>query len=385
MTVGWIFEGDRDRFLAARDLTPEPSELPPSFRCPFCQLSFDNRESLGEHIQSSHAMSRPFLLIDGTEPGREDIIRTRIHCASLELFHCSELSASIDGDPLRKTSLASLLPSLSQMDRGTIRLQLSNHGDGGIEPVGYEYRLRFFVPDDGSLAAADELFLTDLGTKGVDLADVGRFYADTRNGPAAEYAEALADYVRAVLIKDGDKRTGVSGELSHYREVQNRALATLQAFNRPLARLVCGLLRFCLNDFSRWRETTGFPRLDHAYSLLGPIAQGNQRRAEPQCVLQHSGNVFECAVDDGTETVVGLAEQAVAWPRWGTAAERRFSVLAEQGSLDQLDRAKIRALWAAAALRLEALESARHAFQLLDGDPTFGRWAGLHLKGEEQQ
>ena len=89
-----------------------------------------------------------------------------------------------------------------------------------------EYRLRIFAPDAAALAGMDQLFLDRLGIREVNLEKVGAFYCpdETRNGPAAEYAEALADYVRAVLIKDGDIRTGVSTKVMHYHDIQNRSL-----------------------------------------------------------------------------------------------------------------------------------------------------------------
>jgi hypothetical protein len=77
--------------------------------------------------------------------------------------------------------------------------------------------------------------------------------------------------------------------------------------------------------------------------------------------------------------VTRLAKQAGELTRWGAAAEEQFSALAEQGGISALDRAKIRALWAASALRLGAGASAQKVLSLLDGDPTFGRWTAGKL------
>jgi hypothetical protein len=237
------------------------------------------------------------------------------------------------------------------------------------------------APDDASLAQADEAFVTQLGVEGVDLRRVDSFYAATRDGAAVEYAEALADYVRAVLVKDGDPHTGVSTRLHHYHEIQSRALNALQSFERPLAKLLSSLIRFALNDFSRWWEATGFPELDHAQSALGQLTQYSP--AKPGGKIPMKGkmqaHLLVCPVDIGTDSVARLAKQAAALPRWGSAAEERFSGLADQASVDSFDRAKIRALWAATALRLGAVASAGRALRLLDGDPTFGDWASETL------
>jgi hypothetical protein len=141
------------------------------------------------------------------------------------------------------------------------------------------------------------------------------------------------------------------------------------------------LIRFGLNDFSRWREASGFRDLDHAYSILGPLGQDDQTPAVSRSPLEkaNSARVFVCPVDLGTDTVTRLAKQATELLRWGSAAEKQFCTLADQASADSFDRAKIRALWAVTAIRLGAAKSAEHATRLLDGDPTFGDWANRNL------
>jgi len=381
MTVGWILEGDRDRFLSARDPTPAPAPVVPSFQCPFCKDTFSERKHLNAHAQVFHVVKRPFLLIAGVEPGAEDVIRQGVSSLSLETFNCTEVAAGFNGEPVQPIRPALLARRLRSLRKATVRLWLLNSKEDLIQPVAQEYRLRFLAPDEVSLSKVDELFLAELGVEEVDLDKVALFYEATRDGVAAEYAEALADYVRAVLLKDGDPRTGVSARLHHYHEIQSRALHALQLFERPLAKLLCALIRFGLNDFSQWRKATGFADLDHACFLLGPLAQDDQLRAEdPRSARGRRNNtVFVCPVDVGTDTVTRLAKQTSELSRWGAAAEEQFSALSERASLDSLDSAKIRALWGAVALRLGATTSAERALRLLDGDPTFGNWAARKL------
>jgi hypothetical protein len=381
MTVGWIFEGDRDRFLAATELPFQVPPAVPAYRCPFCKNTFSARKLLSAHLELSHVVKRPFLLMSGAEPGSEDTIRARSVLPSLEIFNCTELLVGIDGEALRRTQRSDLVQTLSRLTRATVQLRLLNAGDGLTAPVTQDYRFRVIVPDHASLTTIDERFVRELGSDGVNLERVGCFYQATRAGASAEYAEALADYVRAVLIKDGDPRTGVSTRLHHNHDVYSRALNTLQSFERPLAKLLSALIRFGLNDFSKWQEATGFEMLDRAYSLLGPLAEFDRA---PLMVSQGrsgsaSARVFVCPIDVGTDSVTRLANQAADLTRWGAAAEQQFSVLAEQTSISALDRAKIRALWATTALRLNARASAQKALSLLDGDPTFGRWTASEL------
>ncbi len=381
MTVGWIFEGDRERFLSARERAPDQTPALPSFRCPFCKDSFPDRTQLSVHIHALHTVERPFILFGGLEPGAEDVVRTVIDSASLEVFNCTELAVGFNGAPPQSVQRDELARQLSRLRRAAVRIRLVNAGDGLVQPVTQEYRLRLIAPDSTSLARADELFISTFGAGEVNLEKVASFYQITRDGWASEYAEALADYVRAALIKDGDKNTGVSSRLHHYREIQNRALSILQVFDRPVARLLSSLIRFGLNDFSHWQDTGGFAKLDEANAILGPLAVGD--RTQPREAMTERTTtrdpLFVCPVDIGTDTVTRLAEQMTKLSRWGLAAEEQIIAISDAASVDNLDRAKIRALWAVTALRLDANESAGRALSLLDGDATFGAWAGNKL------
>jgi hypothetical protein len=385
MTVGWIFEGDRDRFLAAREKSFERTSTAPAFQCPFCKHTFKAKELLSAHLDSVHVMKRPFLLVSGIEPGSEDAIRAKTSFQSLELFNCTEVWIGVDGEPVRQTQRAKLAHELSKLNRASVQIRLLNVGDGLTAPVINEYRLRVIIPEEESLAKIDEIFLSELGSNDVSLDKVGSFYQVTRDDASAEYAEALADYVRAVLIKDGDPKTGVSTRLHHDSDIYNRALNTLRPFERPLAKLLCALMRFGLNDFTKWQEATGFDSLDRACSLLGPLAEfdGTTIEIGTSQSRQEHARVFVCPIDVGTDNVTRLARQAAELTRWGMAAEQYFIAVAEQMSINALDRAKIRALWAVTALRLGAGTSAQKALSLLDGDPTFGRWTASKLAGVE--
>lgn len=381
MTVGWILEGDRDRFLEARDPTPSPAVIAQTFQCPFCKDSFVHPDQLNTHLQI-HVVRRPFILIDGVQPGGEDVFRLGRTTPSVEAFNCTEIAFGVDGRQVRPSSAAALAKRLASTTRATFSLRLVNVGEGLTQPVIQEYRLRVSAPDEASLSKVDQLFIATLGTANVTLDAVDGFYEVTRNGAAAEYAEALGDYVRAVLLKDGDRRTGVSTTLHHYHDIDRRALNVLRIFERPLARLLCALMRFGLNDFSQWAVPSGFADLDQAFAQLGPLSKASETEiaAVPSRRLRRHAHVFVCPVDVGTDTVTRLSRQAAQLSRWGAAAEEQFRVLGEQANLDSYDRAKIWALWALAALRLRALTSAQTALSLLDGDPTFGEWAGSRLQ-----
>src|SRR5206468_2743873 len=114
-------------------------------------------------------------------------------------------------------------------------------------------------------------------------------FVQRAQGPGAgEYVEGLADYVRGVLLKDRDRRTGVSAGRAEWSAAYKHGLDILLPRQRPLPKLLCGLMRFALNDFSAWSVDTGFPDLDRALNLLGPLADG-ARPSKPR-PSRRSGN-----------------------------------------------------------------------------------------------
>jgi hypothetical protein len=109
MTVGWIFEGDRDRFLAATQPSFQATPYVPAYQCPFCKDSFRSRKLLSAHLESMHVVKRPFLLMAGREPNSEDTIRANSIVPSLETFNCTELSVGVDGEALRRVQPSKLI------------------------------------------------------------------------------------------------------------------------------------------------------------------------------------------------------------------------------------------------------------------------------------
>jgi hypothetical protein len=374
MTVGWIFEGDRDRLLAVREQTPNASRVE-VFSCPFCKQGFSTPTKLDAHVQDTHSVKRPFLLFNGREPSTDDVLRPSQAAITFKTFNCDEIYASIDGEPARQFTENSLTTRLRRLKWSLIRLELHNRGDGLTQRVAQKYLLTLIAPDDRSLADIDELFLRVLGTKDARMESISHFHEMTRDPPISEYAEALGDYVRAVLIKDDDPRTGVSTRLHHHHEIQNKVLNILARYQRPLASLLCSILRFNLNDFSRWNEPSGFSVLDNAYAILGPLSHPRPARKEQSSSKNESDYSQQIPIDFGTNSVAELAKLATNMSRWGADAERYFLALAESAATDPFDRTKARAIWASTALRLGAQASAHKALQLLEDDPTFGTWA----------
>lgn len=378
MTVGWIFEGDRDRLLAAREKTPNIASIV-MFVCPFCRSNFPTPKQLDDHVHQAHTVKRPFILFSGQEPRADDVLRTSHSPLSIQTFNCDQMRASFDGEMFAGISSNELTKRLRNLQWASIRIELQNSGDRLTQPVVQRYRLTLIAPSDRSLGEVDRRFLDTLGTSDVCMNAVSRFYEMTRDPPISEYAEALGDYVRSVLLKDDDPRTGVSTRLHHHHEVQNKALNVLIMYQRPLAKALCCVLRFNLNDFSQWNEPSGFADLDGAFALLGPLSRPSGDIRVSMKKKTEGDYSQRIPIDFGTNSIAELAKLSVTMSRWGSDAENHFLALTEKAATDSLDRTKTRAIWASTALRLGANSSARRALQMLDDDPTFGSWANQIL------
>ncbi len=258
--------------------------------------------------------------------------------------------------------------------RSVVRIRLISSQIRGANPVDCEYVLRISAPDPEALAAADDRFLTILGRADPTIADVDRFLAFDSETAAAAYLSGLADYVRGILLKDGDPASGVTGTHHDYRDAFARALHALKDHARPLPQLLCGFMRLNLNDFSAWRRPTGSRRLDAANALLGAIADDEQPAVRPS--LPDAGKLI-CPVDAGLDAVVRACGRLASAPRWSRSVELEAEAVLKQVGIDPLDRSKLLAALAATATRLGA--EVDGMLRELEGDPTFGLWAERNL------
>ena len=123
-------------------------------------------------------------------------------------------------------------------------------------------------------------------------------------GIVREYADALAAYVRGVLIKDQDRATGVTLRPAEARDLYGDALGRLQNVPRLLPNVICGLIGFAMNDFSLSEHPTGVLRLDRMMSFFAPLVG---RKGPAIQRISNSATVRTialCPVDHGVDRVM---------------------------------------------------------------------------------
>jgi hypothetical protein len=379
MTVGWIYEGDLERFF---ERSEKPASQPSRslLHCPFCGAAVPSSRELLDHLHATHTSRRPALLIAGREPGHLDSVRSRVSTQSVELIDCDHLEIAIDdAEPVRasKTELSKLL---SAEGARRLTVKLSNHGSNGQHKVVESYLLRISIPPEEALEAVDKAFVQSFGKGALHIEWINTFKQHTQGWESDEYVEGLAEYVRGVLLKDGDPQTGVSGGRSDWSEAYKRSLDILLPRQRPLPTLLCGLMRFALNDFSAWSVLTGFPDLDQAHSVLGPLT--DLSAPPPVHLPEEAGKPTDvCPVDAGVSCVLKLVRKYVGLTRWSLQDDEKLRLLASSTDLNAFDRAKVRALWAWSTLRLAESRAATEPLGALLGSDCFGLWASQMLEG----
>lgn len=386
-TVGWIQERDIERFLAATTSVPDPAPpKAPRYACPFCHATFEANAALGKHLASDHVGGRPFVTFGGLEPPSAEVIRKRLSATGIEFFNTTTVKISFDHQTFSEHRPQEAKRLLASGRDKRIWLRVENKFDAKAAPLRTDYDLQFRVYGPKELLKVDRLFVSMLGRPDPAVSDVDGFLQAAEQIGGDEYAGALADYVLAVLIKDGDVRSGIRPGERIYRRKYNRALRVLKDFDRPLSRLISALIRFSSNDFSAVQRT-GFAPLDAANAWLVRLTGNGGTPASAAMFAEEvraDARANVCPVDNGSDAVMRKADQLASLRRWGLDVEEALRSEVGLSSLDPLDRVKLLAFWADTAFSHAKPLSAAEPLRLLVGNDCLGQWAESKLQECEE-
>ena len=269
-TYDFIRETVDDRFYERGGERRRPPRVLP---CPVCGEQLPDDAALSEHLGSTHPLSAPRLLIDGDVVVGERVVHRRLESAALELANTTELLVSENGGPQQPWSVAALRDTLAEAERIVLDISLRNHRADGAAAV-EQVRLRVDVADSAALDAADRCFEELLASGELNEHQLDRFVDAVAESPGAgRYASALHDYGVAILIKDQAAGTRDALPFAAHRDKLQRSLSVLRHFpGRPVARAVCGFVRFGLNDLAGGTQASGVPKLDGCAAALRELA-----------------------------------------------------------------------------------------------------------------
>ena len=370
------------RFLESTDKRPPiVPELPPTHYCPFCTEGFVDTTSLTAHLSQRHHGTRPVLFIGGREPDQISVIRETL--SSDQIVILPEDAAAhlrMNGEWVAVRGTIGVKGLLSRERDAEITVDLVHRFDPVADPIHQLYQLWLRIPDKISLDAVDLAFLDHLAAGEPNMGQVASFLCDDRcSGLVNEYADALATYVRGLLIRDQAFATGVTLAPAESDDLYGQSLDVLRAFSRPLPMVICGLIRFAFNDFNTADQPTGFERLDRCNGVLGELLGRGIHSSEDRGEMLKASSFGLCPIDQAIDRVLDLAGRLNRQTRWGPALTEECRQTAGAGTLPARERIKAQALWAATAMRLGAETAAAEPLRQLRSSFPFDEWAAGHL------
>lgn len=376
MTLGWQVDDYIDRWNESAPPWLDLPQSPEPYRCPFCSDLFETAGQVQDHLTARHRGNRPVLLLDGIEPAGTHRIATPLRASDIAVENCTSGSISVDGKPAMPIDLRKLPSSLSKPCDALVELELVNAFDNVAQPIRQCYRLAYRIATRAELEAVDRAFRRHLAIDAPTWSAIDSFLLEPCcGGVARDYAGALAAYVRGILLKDRPAQVTVTLPYATYRELYGQAIEVLPAYDGPISRLIYAIIRFGRNDFRFAGTPVGSPGLDYANATLASLVGPGRDPAHDRGAPSHGSLVPACPVDDGIARVLALASRLRDARHWSSSLEEECRQAAGATKLDVPDREKVLALWASAALRLRAHQSAQEPLALLSATYPFNTWA----------
>lgn len=381
-TVGWIQESALDRVLEAR-ARPTRAFVPRiEFRCSWCQRAFATHEDLCIHTSQRHPLELPTLHLKGEPILRDHVVRTRLETPDVQLVQCTHCELQVDGGEWRSIEPDEFRKRFTSCSDAHWNIRLINDHTGRGAGVSDTYRIRFSVPDPETLDSIDDLFCRMLAIDEPGHGDLAAFDAALPTGTSArEYGAALGDYAVGVLLKE--KRTALRSE-PELKEASSRmrvAFETLRLFDRPLAQVVSGVVRFNLNDFRTARPTAS-AELDAGIRFFRQITG-----AEP--ADEHTGTVDVgpfvspraaiCPIDTVSFQLLTVCERVTSGDIWLAHVVGLEKACASE-PLNEYDASKLHALCAYGFLKIGQLVNARPHLRAIRFNPWMQSWVQRQLE-----
>lgn len=359
-TYGYIHDTVEDRL---HERGGEGAPAPRVLLCPVCGEQVSEQRALAVHLGSAHPLDAPRLLIDGAVVVGERVLYRHVEPDAVEITNVNELLVSQNGQQSQPWSVVALRETLAEADSVILDVILKNRRTGDDAAAVEQVRLAIDVPDAAALDQVDRHFEEILAVDELDEHRLDRFADEIAElPPASRYASALHEYGVAILVKDHAAGTADSLPFEEHRQKLQAALNVLRHFpERPVARAVCGFVRFGLNDLAGERPPSGVPALDRCVRALQDLLG-----LEPTRVAQRTDSTDgRCPTDEMTSFIL---------EQWDDSSSfRDLAQRASSGSTTPDDAAKCRAL--AARLDHTGPPSAIDLARTLVNDLVFGAWA----------
>ena len=383
MTIGWIFENASDRYWESAGFLDYVPFTTKRFNCPYCSLSYYNESDLLKHKSVEHPIKRPVLFLNYKEAVSEQTIRYGLDPGGIVL-DATVLKVSKNGEESTEWTRDQLKQHLCNDDDAHYVITLINIDEKRNSSVDASYTVQVKIPQQSELDEIDEKFIKTLAIEEPTMEDVREFTDSFKVGISKEYLNAMATYVTGILIKDQRIRsTGTMLPLKHYKEKMQSALEILGDFNRPIARVICLMIRFNLNDFRKPVKPSGVGPLDDAMEFFSNVADCNLAEFPGKSGMTNSGcELPACPVDRDSRMILSLFREK----QTHNFIDLDLPDLAESipfKNFSEYDRTKMQVLSVFGKLGSIVQSQQDQYLKELAYDPVFDTWAVSRLEGRE--
>lgn len=349
--------------------------------CPLCAQQFESAAELISHIRLRHPLGLPLLTLDHHLPTRDCVVRTPLTHERIAVENCTQIQVAETDGVFHAISKEQFRELLVEKKEGILLVRLVNERSLDAGHATTQHRLNFRIPLEGAMEEIEARFIQTMSTYEISVATSRRFWDScdslVSNPAGADYANALANYLVGLAIKQGSE-TDARQPFAKYKEKYLEANSVLEHLKAPLATTVSSIIRFSLNNFSQWHQALlSVPDIGLASRLFNaPAATLDVPPIKRQAVLESVG---KCPVDELTRRIAEAARMILEGKVDDSALDTLLPPLFEWDPLPEYDLQKIKVLMVVWNLKRKRLEIAVPHLRDLRADPQFKNWASKIL------
>lgn len=352
-----------------RSLRPDDFDKPyvPVYPCSECNLEFLDEKELRKHRFEAHPFIQPHLLIRSRRLDESQTMRITAPLRSAEV-EIQAKAARLNGKEL---SVPDLTLEVASLRTGIHCIEIRNG------PIKKTHRLDFRIADPKDLRGVEEALESLIVARRLSKESIQSFVdACSRFTSALGYVDGIFQYLSGMLIKSRSREATLPFEL--YVEKYNLALQQLTAYDRPVARLMCGLIDFHYNHFREVSQVITGSRIGAIAKYMWGLKSMGAQAVGPDCIPALTPHPLEDLVSDNDTH--RLIQWAVASLN-GSIDNLKEMEEYLRGPHAGLDTVKVRLLLIHAYLQAGHRELARPHIKAISFEPGFEAWDEKETRG----
>ncbi len=209
------------------------------YPCKRCGENFQLPDDLRTHCFEKHPAQKPVLYVHGKELGNKPY-RVTQHIAQSDIIvtNCDHVFFND-----KEMTIDAICRELSRLSWDTCRIKLQK------EDVVVEFALNFCIASPEDIRGIEEQFEEMVAKHRLDTCVIDEFIAATKKYKTAiGYCDGICAYLYGIMAKE--RMPGSLTDHPQYVGKYNKAVEQMAGYERPLAKVVSGLIGFHFNHFA---------------------------------------------------------------------------------------------------------------------------------------